>query len=74
MYMYIYVSIIVYVDPVNVIGLYPGLLPSDLRNQISQHLPTKPPVLSMEDLAEAMKHLITYLTQVQLELSRAHTV
>ena len=51
-------------DPVNVIGLYPNLLPSELRNLISQNHPTKPPVLSGDDLGEATKHLITYLTQV----------
>ena len=61
-----YACMHLHVDPVNVIGLYPSLLPSELRDVISRHNhPTKPPVLSGEDLAEAMKHLITYLTQVE---------
>ena len=56
------------------IGLYPGLLPSELRNLISQNHPTKPPVLLGEDLAEAMKHLITFLTQVQCLLASSCAV
>ena len=56
---------VLYVDPVNVIGLYPSLIPSELRDVISRNHPTKPPVLSGEDLEEAMKHLTTYLTQVE---------
>ena len=51
-------------DPVHVIGLYPHLLPSDLRMALSQSHPTKPPTLSGVDLEEGTKHLITYLTQV----------
>ena len=53
-----------FTDPVNVIGLYPNLLPSDLRNQLSQLHPTKPPILSGDDLEEGMKYLTAYLTQV----------
>ncbi len=51
-------------DPVNVIGLYPGLLPSDLRQSLAHAHPTKPPPLVGDELEEGMKHLITYLTQV----------
>ena len=46
------------------IGLYPHLLPSDLRQTLSQSHPTKPPTLSGVELEEGTKHLITYLTQV----------
>ena len=51
-------------DPEVVIGLYPHLLPSDRRRMINQSQPTRPPTLSGEHLAEGVKHLITYLTQV----------
>ena len=35
-------------DPVNVISLYPHLLPSELRATVSQPLPAAPPVLTGE--------------------------
>ena len=49
-------------DPLNVIGLYPHLLPSDLRQTLT--LPTQPPVLTGKELKDGTEHLITYLTQV----------
>lgn len=51
-------------DPVNVIGLYPHLLPPDLRDKVTQPLPVAPPTLSGKDLIEGMEQLIHYLTQV----------
>ncbi len=51
-------------DPVNVIGLYPNLLPADLRLTLSSQHPTKPPTLSGADLIKGMNNLIPYLTQV----------
>jgi hypothetical protein len=59
-------------DPEVVIGLYPHLLPTDRRRMINQSQPTRPPTLSGEHLDEAMKHLITYLTQVHTYLTLAH--
>ena len=56
-------------DPVNVIGLYPHLLPSDIRQSLSKSQPTRPPTLSGPELEEGMKHLITYLTQVSVRMS-----
>ena len=56
-------SIIPYcLDPVNVIGLYPHILPSDLRQSLA--LPSLPPTLTGEDLKKGTEHLINYLTQV----------
>lgn len=51
-------------DPVHVIGLYPHLLPSEIRNTVTEPLPTSPPTLSGDDLKQAIQCLITYLTQV----------
>ncbi len=52
-------------DPVTVIGLYPGLLPTEIRQSLAQTHPTRPPTLTGDELEEGMKHLITYLTQVR---------
>ena len=60
-------------DPVNVIGLYPNLLPSDLRQSLSHLHPTKPPTLTGEDLDKGMEYLIEYLTQVHTP-SHPHTI
>ena len=49
----------------SVIALYPNLVPGDLRAQLSDRHPTKPPILSGEELEEGMKHLTKYLTQVR---------
>jgi hypothetical protein len=51
-------------DPVNVICLYPHLLPSDIRQNLNTPLNIPPPTLTGEDLRRAMKYLINYLTQV----------
>ena len=51
-------------DPVTVIGLYPHLLPSDIRQSVIQPLPTAPPTLSGDNLTRGIYHLIKYLTQV----------
>lgn len=51
----------------NVIGLYPNLVPGDFRQRVTEQHPTKPPTLSGDDLEEGMKHLITYLTQMRYQ-------
>ena len=48
--------------PINVIGLYPHFLPSELRQNLT--LPTSPPTFTGEDLKKATEYLIKYLTQV----------
>ena len=51
-------------DPVNVISLYPHLLPSELQATVTEPLPTAPPTLTGDDLKKGTEHLISYLTQV----------
>ena len=51
-------------DPVNVISLYPHLLPSELRATVTQPLPAAPPILTGDDLKKGTEYLINYLTQV----------
>lgn len=57
--------------PINVIGLYPILLPSDLRQSLSHLYPGKVPTLTGGELNEGMKHLIEYLTKVHTLTSTA---
>ncbi len=60
---YLVMCISTLLDPVHVIGLYPNLLPADLRQSLSSQHPTKPPTLSGADLVKGMNSLIPYLTQ-----------
>ena len=52
-------------EPMNVIGLYPNLIPGDLRQKVAEQHPTKPPTMSGEDLEEGLKHLVGYLTHMR---------
>ncbi len=47
------------------IGLYPNLIPGDLRQKVAEQHPIKPPTLSGSDLEEGLKHLVSYLTQTR---------
>lgn len=49
------------------IGLYPNLIPGELRQQVAEKYPTKPPTLSGDDLEEGIKHLTKYLTQMRYQ-------
>ena len=60
------VCVCVYVDPVEVIGLYKGLLPSEFQGSLSNLYPTEPPPLEGEALTRAIKCLIDFLNQVLL--------
>ena len=51
-------------DPVEVIGLYKGLLPSEFQSSLSNLHPTEPPPLEGEALTRATKCLIDFLNQV----------
>ena len=51
----------------NVIGLYPNLVPGDMRQKVAEQHPTKPPTLSGTDLEEGLKHLIKYLTHMRYQ-------
>jgi len=53
------------IDPVEVIGLYKGLLPSEFQSYLSNLHPTEPPPLEGEALTRATKCLIDFLNQVQ---------
>ena len=55
------------VDPVEVIGLYKGLLPSEFQSSLSNLHPTEPPPLEGEALIRATKCLIDFLNQVWLK-------
>lgn len=57
-------------DPVNVISLYPHLLPSELRATVTQPLPAAPPVLTGDDLKKGTEHLISYLTQIRYQVQQ----
>jgi len=52
-------------DPVEVIGLYKGLLPSEFQSSLNNLHPTEPPPLEGEALTRATKCLIDFLNQVQ---------
>ena len=52
-------------DPMNVIGLYPGLIPEDLRQMVAEQHPIKLPILSGVDLEEGLKNLVCYLTYMR---------
>ena len=49
------------------IGLYPNLVPGDLRQRVTEQHPTKPPTLTGGDLEEGMKNLTKYLTQMRYQ-------
>jgi len=53
------------IDPVEVIGLYKGLLPSEFQSSLNNLHPTEPPPLEGEALTRATKCLIDFLNQVQ---------
>ena len=52
------------VDPVEVIGLYKGLLPREFQSSLGNLHPTDPPPLEGEALTGAIKCLIDFLNQV----------
>ena len=52
------------VDPVKVIGIYKGLLPSEFQSSLGNLHPTDPPPLEGEELTRAIKCLIDFLNQV----------
>ena len=52
------------VGPVEVIGLYKGLLPSEFWSSLGNLHPTDPPLLEGEALTRAIKCLIDFLNQV----------
>lgn len=52
------------VDPSNVIGLYPDLLPRNFRDQL--RYPSGVPELTTSEREKAMLALIEYLTQVSV--------
>lgn len=66
MYSCICNTVCVLLDPVQVIGLYPHLLPSDLRQSLSR--PSTPATLTGEDLKKGTECLINYLTQVGMSI------
>ena len=49
-------------DPVQVIGLYPNLLPSSYQNRLSY--PSPPPIIEGLELEDALNALIELLTDV----------
>ena len=52
------------VDPVEAIGLFKELMPSEFQSSLENLHPTKPPQLKEEALARATKCLIDFLNQV----------
>lgn len=54
-------------DPIRVIGLYPSMLPSELRSTNAANYPSKPITLVGKELDDATKHLQKYLTQLRYQ-------
>ncbi|KAL6054782.1 Vam6/Vps39-like protein [Balamuthia mandrillaris] len=52
-------------DPLEVIGLYPNLLPKGMREKYEQSYPMDIPVLVGASLEKALAALINYLTQIR---------
>eukprot|EP00051_Salpingoeca_urceolata_P000045 m.32547 g.32547 ORF g.32547 m.32547 type:complete len:927 (-) comp10061_c0_seq2:69-2849(-) len=58
------------IDPPQVIGLYPDLLPAELREHFTRKNRKQPPQLDATELETAIKALIEYLTQKRSDLSK----
>ena len=58
------------VDPAQVIGLFPDLLPADFRKQLEY--PAPPPQLTPGEVEKGCLALVEYLTQVSLPLFALH--